>query len=574
MPAHRYPYYLYRLAFSLVSGLVLGATTWGAAAQTTPDAGSLLREAERQPRQLPTPGPQAIPKPPAPARADDLRVTVKAFKLTGNTLITEPELQAVLAPWVGKESRFADLQQAANALAEEYRKRGWFVRPQLPAQDINEGIITIHLIEGKLGEIRIDDGGKELRTDRLMVTDTMTARQKPGDLLNLDALERSSNILNDTPGVAVVTLLAAGKGPAESDAVVKVQDKPLFAGTAQADNTGSRSTGDKKLTLNLTLDNPSGKGDQASLSSNASDGSTYLKLGYSLPVGSDGLRIGASASALQYKLVGPDFEALKSRGDAQTYSVNVSYPLLRGATRNIALAAAFDRKDFYNEANNVATSAKQIHAGVISLTGDLLDGLGKGGMTLWGINLTAGEVDLGANQTNQTTDRNGPRTEGGYHKFGTNLARLQRLTDKATLWASVNGQWAGKNLDSSAKMSLGGPSGVRASPVSEATGDEGWLATLEGRYNITPELQLTAFYDYGRIRRDRDATYTGALLPTVGTLEGTGVSLNWTQAGAYILRATLARRIGDNPFRTFATGKDSDGSYDRTRLWLTGMIFF
>jgi hemolysin activation/secretion protein len=557
-----------------MAALLLAGISASAIGQTTPDAGAILREAERQPRQLPKPGPQAVPQAPAAPSADAVRVTVKAFQLTGNTLIAGPELQAVLAPWVGREVSFADLQQAATAIAEAYRKRGWFARPQLPAQDISGGVITINIIEGKLGAVRIDDGGKTLRVEREMVTDTMTARQKPGDPLNLDALDRSSNILNDTPGVAVATILTAGKDAGESDAVVKVQDKPLFAGTAQVDNTGSRSTGELKLSLSLTLDNPSGKGDQVSLNSNGSEGSTYLKVAYSMPLGRDGLRVGVNASALKYKLVGPDFEALKSKGDAQTYGLTASFPLLRSGTKNIALAGSVDRKDYFNEANGVATSAKQIHSGLIALTGDILDGFGAGGMTLGGLNLTVGDVDLGANPANQNTDRTGPRTEGSYQKFGANLARLQRITDKTTLWASLSGQIASKNLDSAEKMSLGGPNGVRAYPVSEATGDEGWQATLEGRYNLTPELQLTAFYDHGRIRRDHDFTYTGALLPSFGTLEGTGLSLNWTRPGAYTLRATLARRIGDNPFRTLATGKDTDGSYDRTRLWLTGVVFF
>lgn len=543
-------------------------------AQTAPDAGSILREVERQPRQMPRPGPQAIPPAPAEPAADGIRIVVRAFKITGNALIAEAELQAVLAPWVGKEASFADLQSAANALAEEYRRRGWFVRPQLPAQDITTGVITLHILEGKLGAVRIDDGGKELRIGKSVVAGIVTARQQPGDPLNLDDLERSSNILNDTPGVAVAVILTAGQNPAESDAVVKVQDKPLFAGTVQFDNTGSRSTGHRKLTANVSLDNPSGHGDQVSLNSNASDGSAYLKLAYSVAVGSDGLRAGIGVSGLKYKLVGPDFEALKSKGDAQTWGVNASYPLLRSGTRNIALSAALDRKDYHNEANEVATSVKRINAGLLSLTGDLLDGLGAGGMTLWGANLTFGDVDLSGNATNQSTDSNGPRTAGGYRKMGGNLARLQRLSDNATLWASANAQWAGKNLDSSEKMSLGGPSGVRAYPVMEGTGDEGWQATLEARYNLTGELQLSAFYDHGRIRRDHDANYTGALQPQVATLKGAGLGVGWNQPGKFALRAAFARRIGENPLRTLSTGKDQDGSYDRDRLWLSGIVYF
>ena len=225
----------------LLLGIAFFATSIGA--QTTPDAGSLLRESERQqPRPLPPykpAAPQASPS--AGQGAGSARVTVRDFAFTGNTLLSSSDLHAVLVPWLGRELDFAELQQVSNAVAETYRQRGWFVRPQLPQQDVSSGLITIHIIESRLGEVRIDERG--------MVRDTMTARQQPGDPLNIDYLERSSNILNDTPGVAVATILSPGKSPGESDAVVKVDDKPLIAGTAQLDNSGSRSTAIKKSPL-------------------------------------------------------------------------------------------------------------------------------------------------------------------------------------------------------------------------------------------------------------------------------------------------------------------------------------
>lgn len=558
----------------LLEALLLQLAVSGTFAQTTPDAGSLLREAERQPRTLPKPGPPATPAVPSTNAQSGPRVTVKAFVLSGNSLISTPELQDVLAPWLGRELGFTEMEQASNAIADAYRKRGWFARPQLPAQDVSSGVIRIHILEAKLGEIRIDDGGMPLRMERDMVTSTMTARQKPGDPLNLDALERSSNILNDTPGVAVATILTPGKGPAESDAVVKVQDKPLVTGTAQLDNSGSRSTGDKKFSAGLTLDNPSGKGDQLSLNANGGAGNTYAKLGYSIPLGADGLRAGINASALSYKLVGADFEALASKGDGQTYGIYASYPMLRSGNRNISFAAALDRKDYYNEANALPTSRKRIHTGLVSVTGDLLDTLGAGGMTLWGANLSLGNVDLSGNATNEMADQNGPATAGSYAKLGYNLARLQRLSEKTTLWLAFNGQTANKNLDSSEKMSLGGPSGVRAYPVMEGSGDTGWLSTLEARYNITPDVQLVAFYDHGSIHRDYNPDYSGALLPSSAELKGAGVALSWSQPGQYTIRVTLAQRLGDNPLSAPATGLDQDGSLQKTRIWFNAIANF
>lgn len=557
---------------SLLSATALCILSSTAFAQNVPDAGSLLRENERQ--QLRTlPAPQAVPQTPLAKPKGGVVVTIKAFRLVGNGLIGEGELQAVLAPWIGKKADFNDLQQAANAVAEEYRRRGWFARTQLPEQDISEGVITINILEGKLGAVHIDDQGKPLRISKDFVSESITARQKSGDPLNLAYLDRSSSLLNDTPGIAVSTVLASGKEAGESDVVVKIEDKPLVTATLQADNQGARSTGENKATLNGTLDNPFGMGDQIQLNTNASRGSEYAKLGYSLPVGRDGLRMGISSSAMQYRLIG-DLASLKANGDAQTYGINGLYPLLRSSTRNINFSAAYDRKYYYNEANAVTTSDKTLDALILGLSGDQLDGFGEGGITLWSLNVAGGHVDLSATPSNENADRIGPRTSGSYQKLGYSLARLQRLTNKATFWASLNGQFAGKNLDSSEKMSLGGPSGVRAYPVLEGNGDEGWLATLETRYNIHPEVQVSAFYDHGWIRLSHDANYTGSPLVNTGTLKGAGMSISWGQPGNFSLRATWAHRIGDNPFANPLNDKDQDGSLDKDRFWLTAIKFF
>lgn len=532
-----------------------------------------MRENERQQPRLPVPAPQAIPQAPLTKPHDGARVSVKGFRFAGNSLIAESDLQTVVASWVGKQVSFGELQEAANAIAEEYRRRGWFARPQLPAQDISEGIITINILEGKLGAIQIDDQGKQPRIRREFVSGSMTARQKKGDPLNLDNLERSTSLLNDTPGVAVTTVLAPGANDGESDAIIRVQDKPLVSAYVQLDNQGARSTGENKLTANGTLDNPFGIGDQITLNTNGSEGSAYAKLAYSLPVGYDGLRVGASTSTMQYKLIG-DLASLKGKGDAQTYGINASYPLLRSGTRNVNLAASYDRKYYFNEANATTTSEKALDAIILGVSGDMLDGFGAGGMTLWSFNLTGGHVDLSACSTNVLSDQKGPQTAGNYSKLGYSLSRLQRVTDTATLWATFYGQIAGKNLDSSEKMSLGGPSGVRAYPVIEGTGDDAWIGTVEARYNVRPELQVSAFYDHGWVKMSHDANYVGAPQVNTGTLKGAGLGVSWNQPGNFTVKAVWAHRMGDNPFANPLNGKDSDGSLDKDRFWLTATKFF
>jgi len=218
----------------------------------------------------------------------------------------------------------------------------------------------------------------------------------------------------------VLTALVPGKNEGESDVIVKVQNKPLLSAYVQADNQGARSTGDNKLSFNGTVDNPIGIGDQIIVNTNGTEGNAYAKLGYSMPVEHDGLRVGASTTYMQYKLLG-DLATLKAKGDAQTYGVNASYPLIRSSTRNVNVSGAYDHKRYFNEANSVTTSEKKIDALILSVSGDNVDAMGAGGITQWSSNLTTGQLDLSATATNETADQNGPNTKGSYSKLSYSL---------------------------------------------------------------------------------------------------------------------------------------------------------
>ncbi len=558
----------------LVTGLGLGLVVVSTPAQPVPDAGSLLRQTERE-----TAPPAARPAPPAtqaaPASAQEqpgqVRFVVKSFQVQGASLVSQSDVQLALAPWLNRAITFVDLEQAATAVTALYRSRGWFVRPQFPAQDIQEGVVRLDLIEGKLGEVRIDDGGQALRLDPLYVRGLVTARQKQGDALQMDHLARSVNLLNDTPGVVASVSLAPGNATGESDVLVRAQDKPLWSGLAQLDNFGTRSTGNSRASTTVYLDNPSGQGNQGALNALATEGLRYIKLGYSIPWGVDGLRVGVAAAGMQYRLL-RDFAALDAKGHARTLGVYGSYPWVRSGNRNVVLNAVLEDRSYHNQANGTQTSQNTSRSALLSLNGDSADNWGQGGFTLWSLSATVGRMDLSGNAVNQAADQAGARTEGGFHKLGFSLARLQRLSPKTMLWVSANGQFAGKNLDSSEKFFLGGPYAVRAYPSLEAQADSGWVSTLELRHNLRPEMQLIAFYDHGRAQVNHDASYAGAPALNRYALSGYGLGLGWNQPGSFNVRATVSHRRGENP--AARGGLDSDGSKSATRVWLVATKYF
>ena len=284
---------------------------------------------------------------------------------------------------------------------------------------------------------------------------------------------------------------------------------------------------------------------------------------------------GANASGLQYHLLN-EFAVLDARGNANTLGLMATYPLTRSGARNIMTAAGLETRQYRDNANGAETSAKDSTVLSVGLSGDQTDTLGGGGFTRWALNLGLGRLDLSRNAVNQSADRVGPATEGGYGKLGWSLARLQRITEHGSFWAAATGQFASKNLDSSEKFSLGGANGVRAYPTLEANGDAGWLTNLELRQQITPELQVFGFYDYGAIQLNQKPNSTSTLANGRNSyaLSGYGLGLSWIKPYQYVLRAALARRSGSNPGANAQNGLDNDGSKQLYRLWLSASAYF
>ena len=222
---------------------VLGLISGGAIAQTRPDAGVLQQGFERgRVPALPKGG--APERPAAPAATKPLTgktLTVKAFRFSGNTLLSSEQLAPVVARFLERSLDFTELQQVAVAVAEAYRAAGWIVRVYFPQQEIQNNIVTLQIIEAVFGEVRFE-GQTQGRTAPEYLSRWIGFAQAKGGLLNAEALDRALLLADDLPGIAVVGRLAEGHKDKETDLVLNYSDEPLFNGDVSADNEGARVT--------------------------------------------------------------------------------------------------------------------------------------------------------------------------------------------------------------------------------------------------------------------------------------------------------------------------------------------
>jgi hemolysin activation/secretion protein len=554
-----------RLLICIASLLCLVA----ARAQSAPDAGQLLQQTDRN--RLPA-LPPAMPSERSPKAASPQKiqqgavVTVQRFDFVGNTLLGTQELRTVVASFTGNPIGFTELQSAVAAVSNAYRNAGWLVRAFLPAQEVLDGVVQIQVVEARFGGSRIE-GAQPVRIKPSLVLGYFEAAQPKGQLLNMRQLDRALLLADDLPGISVTGNLEEGAVPAQTNLILRTTDEPLWFGYLAADNTGARSTGATRYSANLFFNSPTGWGDAWSLTAVYTEGSDYVRMSASFPLGARGWRVGANASTLSYLLVAPEFSSLGGKGTSDTVGLEATYPILRSRLANVYATLAFDKKDFDNQANASTSSKYRSDVFTVGLSGNRFDEVWGGGISAVSLLVTSGHLNLDGSP-NRGTDAATTRTAGQFNKLRYSVSRQQTLSQAITLYAMLSGQRADKNLDSSEKFYLGGAGGVRAYPSSEGGGAEGDMLNVELRWAAARGLTLTSFYDFGKVRINRDNHYSGGAARNEFDLKGVGVSLSWQTGFGGSSRLTWARRLGTNANPAF-NGNDQDGSLVRNRFWLS-----
>jgi hemolysin activation/secretion protein len=527
------------------------------AAGPTVDAGSLLRQTEQElktPKKAPALK-RSRTKPTPVTPPNEATVQVHSFKFVGNTLLSNDTLNTALASFTNRSLTLAQLKQATDALTETYREAGWTVRTFLPKQAIEGGVVTLQIVEAIFGGAFLQGATPE-RIEPSRLIKMAEASLIKGQPLHADDIDRTLLLLDDLPGVSVAGNLIEGQRDGETNLGLSVVDDALLTGNASVDNQGSRSTGTDRLSVNLSLNSPARIGDALTINALKTQGTNYQRVGYTVPVGYSDWRAGLHASNLNYRVITDEFALLNPNGTAFTRGWDISYPLLRSQLRNVNFALSYDDKKFDNTSNSITTSYA-IKAYNASLSANQIDSWAGGGSTSASASVTSGDKS----------------TDSRYTKLNLSLSRLQSVSESLSLYAAASAQTTNKNLDSSEKMYLGGATGVRAYPASEAGGSEGNTLTLELRQRLDNNITLTGFYDYGWVKANRDNSVASPVNPNGYNLQGYGVSVAWQATQVIDFKATLAQRAGNNPAAQ-ANGTDGDGTKKITRVWLSTSIAF
>jgi len=535
------------------------------------DAGSILRD---QPKIMPSAPSRSVDLPAQPQQttaeeSQGVAIVVTGFRISGNSLVSTEALQAQLADNLGQELTLADLKRLTTQLSSFYLKKGYIARVLLPPQNVNDGVISFQVIEGTLGEVKLDLEGERLDSKR--TAGFINLRQTRGQALSLPELGASLKILNEQPGINARLAMKPGSHEGSVDIVLKAVETELATYKLNLDNQGGRGTGEWQTNGSVTLHNPTGVFDQAQLMLNVSEGVDFISMDYTRALGSHGWRVGLKGNYLDYEVTQTSLKSLDAHGSATVLGLTAFYPLSRSIADSLSFSADLSQKHLEDYANGAQTGDRTVDVANLTLSGWQRNLLSDASQLSYELKVVAGHSDLSANAASLAADQLSRKTDGSFTKLAWSLGNQMLLPDNWTLNVALKGQWADGNLDSSERLSVAGPSAVRGYVSGQASGDEGWLAQVNFLRPLSNSLQLNLFVDHGQVRAHKD-TWAGwnASNPNLKnqySLTGVGASLDWVLAPATLLSFVLAGELNDDPNNS-GIDTDVDGRDRSVRAWV------
>jgi hemolysin activation/secretion protein len=505
-------------------GICLALALALAAPDSAPAQAKVRPGDQRPPLEPFAPEEQAAPPlalPPAPTappdQADRLaaqgRVFVAGFTVEGSTVFTPEQLELLVAPWSGRPITSEELLAARDAITQHYVAHGYITSGAVvPDQDVADGIIAIHVVEGALTDVEVS-GVKRFRSSYFRSRLRHAARAP----LNVFALERELQMLQQDPWVErVKASLHPGERRGESWLAFDVEEAQPYELWASYSNEQSPSIGSDGGGPSLKLANLAGMGDELSLDFTRTRGLRDLEARYSLPFSTENTTLDLEYRNSESEVVIGEFQSLDLVSDYVSYTVRLRHPAVRNPYQElwVGLEGEWHKSTtriFDDERISLAPGADNGDS-IASVLRFPIQYTQRSRAQVFALRST---LSLGWNVMGASNVRGEPDSRFTAWLGQVNFAR--RLPERfwsTDLVARLDAQFASSELLTIEQFAMGGMHTVRGYAENSFVRDNGVVGSLEFRVPILRDglgrriLELAPFVDVGR-SYDKNGTPLG-----------------------------------------------------------------
>jgi hemolysin activation/secretion protein len=441
-----------------------------------------------------------------------VRLPVNAVEIQGNTLLPQNELSKIVAHLAGGERTLEDLQRAAATVQQAYRKAGYGgVVAFVPEQDLASGKILIRVIEGKLARVKISNNH---RLDDINIRRSLPNLQE-GTTPKVAAIDRDIQLANENPVKELQVKLTPGASPGEIDASVDVvEDKPLRF-LLGLDNTGSKPTGDYRVSVGLQHANLWNRDHigtfQYQTSPTEPDLVRIYSVGYRLPIYGYSSSVDAyyAHSSVDNGTTTTPAGPLQFTGTGDVAGLRLNRYLPRMSEYDHRITLGVDWRDFDNECSVGTLGAAGCGSAGVSVAALPLSiaytGQVEGPKLTWGSTLSVAYNVGGSGKETFEAARANARKH--YTILRLSAFGGRSLPAGFGLQGRISAQYSPDALIAGEQQGLGGAGNVRGYREREIAGDYGFFVNLEA---MGPDLgkkikmkdtslRPLVFLDYGRV---------------------------------------------------------------------------
>jgi hemolysin activation/secretion protein len=433
--------------------------------------------------------------------------------------------------------------------------RGYVTARVLAApQDLLTGTLHLTLVPGRIRAIRFDGAAPPYG-----YVNALPAR--PGDLLNLRAVEQGLENFKRVPGAEADIQIAPGAQPGDSDLVIKWQGGRAYRFGVSLDDSGSHSTGTYQGGATLSVDNPTGLQDLF-----------YLTLNHHVPGDSPGGDYGTGGTSLHYSIpwgywlatlqlndyryhqtvAGANQDYIYS-GTSMNAELKLARLMYRDAVRKTTLSLRTYQRRSQNFIDDTEVAVQRRRMGGFALGVSHKEFVGaatveanlawKAGTSAFGT-LPAPEEPYG-----EGTSR--PRIVNADVNASVPLGRT------LSYQGSWRAQWNGTPLVPQDRFAIGGRYTVRGfDGEASLVAERGWLLRNDLVWTVVGSQQLYAALDHGVVSGPAAAQLPGTRL--------TGLALGWRGQLGRLQADIFAGRPVRKPaaFRTAGIATGFNLNYD------------
>lgn len=420
-----------------------------------------------------------------PAYAN-IKVTPTSFVFNNLGPVDAEALRPFYAKYIGSEQSVSVICEVRDAAATYLRAQGYVAAVQVPAQRIENGVVSLEVLYARVSAVRVlGEAGKAEG-----VFERYLSRLTEQPVFNRFEAERWLLLSRDVPGYDVRLLLKpAGTGAGEMVAEVSLERTPL-AVDFSLQNLASAETGRWGGQLRAEAYDLIGLGDRTSLSVYSTpdfNEQTIVQVGHDFLVGGSGLRLGGRFTHAWSR---PDVAGLPPIvAKTAIAAVDARYPLLRAQSGSLSLTGGMEFVTQRVSFNDLPVTRDRLRIGFLRLDGEAIDmrGVGPDGATGWrltgalelrqGFDILGASPNCLANITACTAP--GALPPGSIVSDSSAfLVRLQsraelRLAKHLVIALSPRAQWSDASLPSYEQFALGNFTLGRGFDPGSFTGDKG-----------------------------------------------------------------------------------------------------